>query len=152
MLQTILTLAFAVLFTPQPMLALDSSTTTASVSTSTSVVALVKELSSQNKVNEETVMRIIECESSWNPKAIGRQAVVGEDVGLFQINSYYHESDFQKEGLDIRHSIHDNIVAGFEILKEDGFTPWRSSKKCWEDPTSTDISTILDKARKITYN
>lgn len=76
------------------------------------------------------VERISQCEDEGNPYSIGTKAVVGEDYGPLQINSYYHEAEMKKEGLDITNPL-DSLKFGFEMMEKEGTTPWNWSKYCW---------------------
>lgn len=79
--------------------------------------------------DEKLARTIIQCESRTK-MVIGHLAVVGEDVGYWQINSYYHYSTALKRGYNI-YLWEENLEYGFILLKERGTNPWLPSMKCW---------------------
>jgi len=87
-------------------------------------------------VSLSVAKRIVACESHNDPQAIRLNktkagVVWSEDIGLFQINSFYWQSYFKdKMGLDITKP-DDNLKAGFWILANYGTSPWLWSKPCW---------------------
>lgn len=82
------------------------------------------------EIDEVLARRIIQCESQFNPYAIGVKAVVGTDIGLFQINTHYHEETMNSMGLDI-YDPEDNLKYGFMLLEKDGVRHWHASRSCW---------------------
>lgn len=91
---------------------------------------LITQYSNEYNVNEKLVRDIIHCESNFNPNAINKEAVIGEDVGLFQLNSYYWQEVMAGMGWDI-YNKEDNIEAGVWLLSVSGKDPWVHSKHCW---------------------
>jgi soluble lytic murein transglycosylase-like protein len=81
-------------------------------------------------VDEQLARDIIYCESRFLEDARNYDAVVGEDVGLFQLNSYYWQYVMAEKGWDI-YNTKDNIEAGMWLLSVEGSTPWNWSKFCW---------------------
>jgi len=81
-------------------------------------------------VDEKLARDIIYCESRFVPDALNKKAVVGEDVGLFQLNSYYWQDNMALNGWNI-YNIEDNIEAGMWLLSISGSDPWLWSKFCW---------------------
>ena len=73
---------------------------------------------------------IIHCESKGKQSARNYQAVVGVDIGMWQLNSYYHSKSAARMGFDIYKSA-DNLEYGFVLLSEQGLLPWSASKYCW---------------------
>jgi hypothetical protein len=64
---------------------------------------------------------IASCESGFREKVIG----VTHDVGYFQINPIHGFSDEEMQnGLA-------NVGFAYSLYKEQGTTPWNSSKSCW---------------------
>ena len=82
------------------------------------------------EVDERLARNIISCESSFNPCALNVKAVIGEDVGLFQLNSHYWQETMALNGWDI-YNIEDNIEAGMWLLSIEGSSPWGWSEHCW---------------------
>lgn len=92
----------------------------------------VKRLSIKYQVNEKIARKIIKCESHNNPTAIGLSAVVGRDIGYFQLNTYFHTEEMRKLGWDINVPW-DNLEYGFYLMKKEGYKPWYASSKCWSN-------------------
>jgi len=80
-------------------------------------------------VDEQLARDIIYCESRFLEDARNYDAVVGEDVGLFQLNSYYWQKIMAERGWDI-YNTKDNIEAGMWLLSVEGPTPWSWSFHC----------------------
>ena len=81
-------------------------------------------------VSTTTIKKIIECESHGQQSARNYKAVVGVDVGLMQLNTYFHQKQAAQEGLDI-YTEAGNLTYGFELMKAQGSKPWYWSKGCW---------------------
>lgn len=84
----------------------------------------------QYNVDKELVRDIIRCESGFNSEAINTKAVRGQDIGIWQINTYYWEEELLKQGFNI-HDPKDNLEAGFYLLSKYGSKLWDWSKHCW---------------------
>jgi len=91
---------------------------------------LITLYSEEYKVDEKLARDIIHCESRFKPYALNIKAVVGEDVGLFQLNSYYWQEQMALNGWDI-YNVEDNIEAGMWLLSKSGSDPWIWSEHCW---------------------
>ncbi len=52
------------------------------------------------------------------------------DVGVMQINKYYHLDTAKKMGLDLN-TIEGNMAYGKYLYEKEGTTPWNSSSPCW---------------------
>ena len=77
---------------------------------------------------------ISKCESTFrqfgsNGKVI-RGMVNSDDIGLMQINKYYHEEDAVKLGFDI-YTIDGNLQYAKWLYGKYGSDPWVHSSKCW---------------------
>lgn len=77
-------------------------------------------------------IKIARCESGFNldPNAINinNDKHKSMDVGIFQINTYWHRDRVTvKEMLDPVK----NIDFAYQLLSEQGFNPWNSSKNKW---------------------
>ena len=90
----------------------------------------VHRLSVKYHQNELLVREIIYCESRGVPSARNLQAVVGVDIGYWQINTFYHLASAKAVGLDI-YNQWDNLEYGFILLSNQGTRPWNWSKPCW---------------------
>jgi len=52
------------------------------------------------------------------------------DVGICQINEYYHQDRIENLGLDI-YTLEGNIAFARDLFRREGTDPWVWSKKCW---------------------
>ncbi len=62
--------------------------------------------------------RVIRGETSW------------EDVGVMQINEFYHEERAARLGLNLR-TLDGNLAYAKWLYGKEGGTPWFASSKCW---------------------
>lgn len=97
------------------------------------VLARIQELAAQTGTDWHLAYRIIQCESDFDPNQPGERGTkVGQDVGYFQINTYYHEALAAALGLDI-HDPDQGLQYGFVLLKEGHpFKYWSASAYCWD--------------------
>jgi hypothetical protein len=84
---------------------------------------------------------IAKCESSFRQfdkegKPL-RGIVNSDDIGVMQINKYYHEDDATKMGLDI-YTLQGNIEFAKILYGKYGDKPWVSSSPCWKK-SQTDV-------------
>ncbi len=54
------------------------------------------------------------------------------DIGVMQINEYYHRETAQKLGYDID-TLEGNLGYARYLYEREGVRPWNSSAKCWSD-------------------
>jgi len=77
---------------------------------------------------------ISKCESTFrqfdSQGHVIRGRVNNGDIGIMQINKYYHEEDAVKLGLDI-YTIDGNLKYARWLFNKYGSDPWSSSSKCW---------------------
>lgn len=52
------------------------------------------------------------------------------DVGVMQINEYYHTNTAEKMNLDL-HVMEDNLRYARFLYEQEGTRPWNASKHCW---------------------
>lgn len=52
------------------------------------------------------------------------------DVGLMQINLYYHADEARRMGLDLFDPI-DNQIFALHLYEREGLAPWSASQNCW---------------------
>jgi hypothetical protein len=62
--------------------------------------------------------------------SVFRGKVNNDDVGVMQVNTYYHESTAKKMGLDLM-TLEGNLAYAKYLYEREGTTPWNSSKPCW---------------------
>lgn len=77
---------------------------------------------------------IAKCESSFRhydkDGNVLRGKVNDDDVGVMQINKYYHEDDAVKLGYDI-YTLEGNLEYAKVLYGKYGARPWVHSSKCW---------------------
>lgn len=88
-----------------------------------------------NEFGENHIMyHIARCESGMRqflPSGeVLRGHVNSKDVGIFQINEFYHLEASKRLGIDI-YTLHGNIEYSKHLYKEEGTSPWNASKSCW---------------------
>lgn len=75
------------------------------------------------------------CESrfrQFNPDGtILRGRANRSDVGVMQINTYYHGAKAQKLGLDL-YTLEGNLEYARYLYETQGVAPWIHSSKCWD--------------------
>lgn len=78
---------------------------------------------------------IARCESRFRQfDATGhllRGEAVSEDIGIMQINEYFHAKAAVKLGYDIK-TMEGNLAYAQYLYDKEGTTPWKPSQKCWE--------------------
>lgn len=88
--------------------------------------------------DEPIMVAIAECESHFQQfdktGSIHRGAVNRSDLGIMQVNEYYHGDTAQKLGLDL-YTITGNLEFARYLYEKEGTTPWLSSSKCWNKNT-----------------
>lgn len=108
--------------------------------TSTQVVkSPIKAKTVEERVNEyfkdsPIMAKVAWCESRnrqfEKDGTIFRGKVNTDDVGVMQVNTYYHESTANKMGLNLM-TLEGNLAYGKYLYEKEGTTPWNSSKPCW---------------------
>ncbi len=80
------------------------------------------------------MIQIARCESTFRhldeDGEIHRGRVNNADVGVMQINEYYHLETAEQKGLDI-HTIEGNTAYARDLYERQGVQPWNSSRPCW---------------------
>ncbi len=81
------------------------------------------------------MIEISRCESRFRQYdkdgKVLRGVVNDLDVGVMQINQYYHDADSDKLGYDIM-TIEGNTAYARHLFEKRGVQPWSSSSPCWE--------------------
>lgn len=92
-------------------------------------LALIKEFGS-----EHIMLHIASCESRYRQfdkdGSVLRGRVNPKDVGVFQINEYYHLTTAQKLGIDI-YSLQGNIKYAKILYDRNGTRDWKASQPGW---------------------
>lgn len=95
----------------------------------------ISRLSIKYRVDSDTARAVIQCESQMNGSAINENKdengiTWSKDIGLFQINNYFHEKTMNDMGLNINNQW-DNLEYGFILISKQGLSAWKASKSCW---------------------
>lgn len=61
---------------------------------------------------------------------IFRGAVNPDDVGVMQVNTFYHLKTAESLGMDL-FSLEGNLAYAKRLFEKEGTKPWKSSSKCW---------------------
>lgn len=74
------------------------------------------------------------CESRFRQFTDHDVAITGvvnnSDIGVFQINRYYHENDAERLGYDLS-TVEGNMGYGRHLYETQGVQPWVHSSPCW---------------------
>jgi hypothetical protein len=60
-----------------------------------------------------------------------RGIVVNDDLGVMQINNYFHGKTAEKLGLDL-HTLEGNLAYAKYLYEKQGLKPWSASAPCWD--------------------
>lgn len=81
------------------------------------------------------MVNIAECESHFRhfgeDGGVLRGDVDRRDVGVMQINEYFHGKRAEKLGLDLE-TLAGNLAYARDLYEREGTTPWLASSKCWK--------------------
>ncbi len=84
--------------------------------------------------DEPLLIEIARCESTFNQfnkdGSIKRGKVNKSDVGVMQINEYYHAETAKKKGYDL-YTLEGNMAYARDLYEREGAQPWKSSSPCW---------------------
>lgn len=89
------------------------------------------------------MIQIARCESTFrqldSDGEIHRGRVNNADVGVMQINEFYHLDMAEKENYNI-YTIEGNTAYARELYEDKGTQPWISSKPCWGKYVNNDLA------------
>ncbi len=84
------------------------------------------------------LIEIARCESGFRHTDksgnILRGTQTTDDIGVMQINEYYHGESAKRLGYDIT-SLNGNMAFARHLYGVYGTDPWKASAKCWKKPT-----------------
>ena len=84
--------------------------------------------------DEPIMIEIARCESRFkqfdSDGSIHRGVVNRSDLGVMQVNEYYHGKVADKLGLDL-YTIQGNVAYAKYLYDKEGVQPWMSSSPCW---------------------
>ncbi len=85
------------------------------------------------------MIEVAKCESRFRQHdkdgSVLRGIVNSSDVGVMQINEYYHLKDAKALGYDL-HSIEGNTAYARYLFEKKGLSPWVHSSPCWKKTTA----------------
>lgn len=94
--------------------------------------------------NDPLLVDVARCESHFRQYDTDGESLRGKansaDIGLMQINEYYHAEKAKKMGLDI-HTVEGNLAYAKYLYDKEGAQPWKSSSKCWAKNVASTPST-----------
>jgi len=104
-----------------------------------------REEDNSSKTTEEVVreyfsdipmlVEVSRCESTFRHYLEGgnvlKGLVNGSDIGVMQINEYYHGRRAKELGYDI-YTLEGNMAYARYLYKKQGLQPWRASYPCWK--------------------
>lgn len=80
------------------------------------------------------LVSVARCESQFRHTlkdgSVLRGIVDPRDIGVMQINTYYHGETAEKLGLDLS-NFADNMAYARVLYEKQGLKPWSASKPCW---------------------
>ena len=85
-------------------------------------------------VETPILAEIARCESRFRQVGKDGQVLRGEvnhsDVGLLQVNEYYHGEKALDLGFDLS-TVNGNLAYAKHLYDKEGTKPWSASEKCW---------------------
>lgn len=89
------------------------------------------------------MIQIARCESTFRhldeDGEIHRGRVNNADVGVMQINEFYHLDQAEKKNYNI-YTIEGNTAYARDLYERQGTQPWKSSKPCWGKYENTELA------------
>lgn len=89
------------------------------------------------------MIQIARCESTFrqldDDGEIHRGRVNNADVGVMQINEFYHLDQAKKKNYNI-YTIEGNTAYARDLYEREGTRPWASSKPCWGKYQTSDLA------------
>lgn len=93
-----------------------------------------KEIVENYFADAPVMVEIARCESSFRHTNSNGEVLRGiannKDVGIMQINEYFHLEKSVDLNIDI-YSIEGNLEFARYLYEKQGTQPWKASKKCW---------------------
>ena len=107
-----------------------------SVAPELTIVELIEKTSREYGVGSRSALAVAKCESHLRHYNEAGEVLRGEvnryDVGVFQINEYFHLEKSRELGFDI-YTPTGNIEYAIWLMKAYGRAPWVWSRQCWDD-------------------
>lgn len=97
--------------------------------------------------DDPILAEIAKCESTFRQYSSTGEVITGKvnksDVGVMQINKYYHLKQAEKLGYDL-HTTEGNMAYAKFLYDKEGTKPWNASSKCWSKYAKIDNSKNID--------
>jgi len=117
-----------------------STTTQVLEEKATSTIPTKKEIEAKVKAyfkDDPILVDIARCESQFRQVDakgnILRGTINKGDLGVMQINEYYHADKAAELGFDLK-TVDGNLAYAKYLYNKEGVQPWISSSKCWDQP------------------
>jgi len=114
--------------------------------TATSTLPTKKQLEKKVRAyfkEDPILIEIARCESQFRQYDSKGEVLKGKvnkgDLGVMQINRYYHEEKADSLGYDIE-TVEGNLAYAKYLYDHEGSTPWMSSSKCWKDHVAPPVN------------
>jgi len=122
---------------------------TASVESTTTPVSVpkktVKEHVNEYFKEDPIMIKVAWCESRFRQYDkdgnLFRGIVNKSDVGVMQVNTYYHGKTAEKLGLDLS-TLEGNLAYAKRLYEREGTTPWNSSSPCWLNDDKSQVAIL----------
>ncbi len=102
--------------------------------TKTDIPLNTKDIVIQYYKETPVLVEVAKCESSLTHFTASGEVLRGKvdnrDIGVMQINEFYHRKTAEKLGLDIE-TLEGNLAYGKYLYDKQGLQPWSASSKCW---------------------
>ncbi len=100
------------------------------------------------------MVQVARCESHFRQLdadgEVHRGVVNNMDVGVMQINEYYHLDEAVRENYNL-YSLEGNTAYARKLYEREGTAPWSSSKPCWGKYENT-LATKVAPATELAVN
>lgn len=94
----------------------------------------VEEYVREHFENYPVMAEVAKCESRFRHFKKNGDIIRGEvnraDVGVMQINEYYHSKTADKLGISL-YTLQGNVDYATYLFEKEGTSPWLASSKCW---------------------
>jgi DNA-dependent RNA polymerase auxiliary subunit epsilon len=115
----------------------NTASTTPVVATSTLAINSPVEMAVRHYFKDQPILiEIAKCESTFaqyeKDGSVRRGRVNSADIGVMQINEFYHAEMAKKKGYDI-YTLEGNMAYARDLYNREGAQPWSSSSPCWGD-------------------
>jgi hypothetical protein len=124
-------------------------TSTQTIATSTNPNAGVQAKVESYFSDIPIMVDVSKCESRYRQYekdgSVFRGIVNNADVGVMQINEYYHLDTAEKLGDDI-YTVSGNLAYARYLYDKEGTAPWVSSSACWKKAAANDPAIAASKA------